>query len=132
MQDGIFIKNCENMSLKLFEIMEMDFDESTEFDRQILSMFSFGMISAYVIEEKIKIDVVSVAAEYVLIKVFKYSKEQAEIFLKLLINSTKRGENPTYYRIIHEGIEMYYEYVENESDKMFYRIMRAYLSFKKE
>ena len=132
MQDGIFIKNCENMSLKLFEIMEIDFDESTEFDRQILAMFSFGMISAHGIEEKIKIDVVSVAAEYVLIKVFKYSKEQAGTFLKLLINSTKKGENPTYYRIIHEGIEMYYEYVENESDKMFDRIMRTYLSFKKE
>lgn len=131
MQDGIFIKNCEDMSLKLFEIMEMDFDESTEFDRQVLSIFSFGMISAYGMEEKIEINVVSVAAEYVLIKVFKYSKEQAKTFLQLLVDSTKKGKNPTYYRIIHEGIEMYYEYAENESDKMFDRIMRMYLAFKK-
>ncbi|WP_297429671.1 Imm48 family immunity protein [Clostridium sp.] len=109
----------------------MEFDESTEFDRQMLAMFSFGMISAYGMEEKIEINVVSVASEYVLIKVFKYSKEQAKTFLQLLVDSTKKGKNPTYYRIIHEGIEMYYEYAENESDKMFDRIMRIYLAFKK-
>ena len=131
MEDGVFIKNCEDMSLKLFEVMEMEFDESTEFDRQILSIFSFGMISAYGMEEKIEINTISIASEYVLIKVFKYSKEQAKTFLQLLIDGTKEGKNLTYYRIIHEGIEMYYEYAENESDKIFDRIMNVYLAFKK-
>lgn len=75
MQEGIFVKNCEIMSSKLFEVMEMEFEDSTEFDRQILAIFSFGMISAYGMEEKASVDVVGLAAEYVLIKVFKYSNE---------------------------------------------------------
>ncbi|MEJ8553221.1 Imm48 family immunity protein [Tepidibacter sp. Z1-5] len=131
MDKGIFIKNCENMSLRLFEVMDMEFEDSTEFDRQMLAIFSFGMISAYGMEENIGADIVSVTTEYVLIKVFKYSKEQAKTFCQLLIDSTKKEKNPTYYRIIHEGIEMYYEYAEDESDKMFDRIMKMYLDFKK-
>lgn len=97
----------------------------------MLAIFSFGMISSYGMEEKVAVDVVSLTTEYVLIKVFKYSKEQAKTFLKLLIDSTKKEQNPTYYRIIHEGIEMYYEYAKDECDKMFDRIMRMYLAFKK-
>lgn len=132
MQEGIFIKKSETMSSKLFEIMEIEFEESTEFDRQMLAIFSFGMISAYATEEKFDANIVSLASEFVLIKVFKYSKEQAKTFLELLIESTKKGVNPTYYRIIHEGIEMYYEYVDDDDIKMFDRMMKAYLLFKKQ
>lgn len=131
MDKGVFVKVCENMILELFEIMEMKFEEFTEFDRQLLSMLSFGMISAYGMKEKMGIDIVGMTAEYVLTKNFKYSKEQSKTFLNLLIDSTKKGKNPTYYRIIHEGIEMYYEYIDNEKDKIFDRTMKIYLSFNK-
>lgn len=93
MDKGVFVKNCESMSLKLFEVMEMEFEDTTEFDRQMLAMFSFGMISSYGMEENAEVDIVSVASEYVLIKVFRYSKEQAGTFLNLLIDSTKRKES---------------------------------------
>lgn len=132
MQEGIFIKNSETMSAKLFEVMEIEFEDSTEFDRQMLAIFSFGMISAYAMEEKFDAKIVSLASEFVFIKVFKYSKEQAITFLKLLMDSTRKGVNPTYYRIIHEGIEMYYEYVDDDNVKMFDRIMKTYLLFKKQ
>lgn len=131
MQQGIFIKNCEAMAYRLFEVMDIEVEESTDFDREILSILSFGMISAYGMDEEIEISLVSVAAQYVLMKVFKYSKEKSESILQLLIDNTQKGKNPTYYRIIHEGIEMYYEYVEEEDDKMFDRIMKIYLSFRK-
>ncbi|WP_291584025.1 Imm48 family immunity protein [Clostridium sp. UBA6640] len=131
MQDSVFIKNCEVMTSKLFEVMGIEFEDSTEFDRHILAIFSFGMISAYGMEERVGVEVVRVASQYVLIKVFKYSKEQSETFLQLLIDSTQKGKNPVYYRIIHEGIEMYYEYIEDENDKIFDRIMKMYLSLKK-
>lgn len=131
MQEGIFIKDSEEMSAKLFEVMGIDVEDSTEFDRQMLSIFSFGMISAHAIEEKFDANIVSLASEFVLMKVFKYSKEQARTFLELLVDGTKKGVNPTYYRVIHEGIEMYYEYVNKDEVKMFDRIMKTYLSFKK-
>jgi|GEM_PF-3200265 len=131
MQEGIFIKDSEEMSAKLFEVMGIDVEDSTEFDRQMLSIFSFGMISAHAIEEKFDANIVSLASEFVLMKVFKYSKEQARTFLELLVDGTKKGVNPTYYRVIHEGIEMYYEYVNKDEVKMFDRIMKTYLLFKK-
>lgn len=124
---AIFIKDCEIMSEKLFDVMDMSFEDTTEFDRQILSILSFGMINAYAMEEKISVDIVNIAAEYVLIKVFKYSNEQAQTFLGKMIEGTKKEKNLVYYNIIHQGIEMYYEYGKDEKDAMFDRIMKIYL-----
>ncbi|WXR61470.1 Imm48 family immunity protein [Peptostreptococcaceae bacterium AGR-M142] len=130
-ENRVFIKECEKMASYLFDVMEIKFEESTEFDRQILSVFSFGMINAYAIEEKIDLNLVPVSMEFILIKVFKYSKEQAGSFLELLIAGTKKENDPTFYRIIHDGIDMYYEYQKDETDKMFDRIMDTYLRFRK-
>lgn len=127
---AVFIKECEIMSDKLFDVMEMSFEDTTEFDRQILSILSFGMMNAYAMEEKISVDIVSIAAEYVLIKVFKYSNEQAQTFLRKMIEGTNKEKNPVYYHIIHQGIEMYYEYNKGENDAMFDRIMKIYLLLK--
>lgn len=125
-----FIKECEVMCNSLFDVMEMNFEDTTEFDRQILSILSFGMINAYAMEEKITVDIVNIASEYTLIKVFKYSKEQAQTFLEKMIEGTKKEKSPVYYHIIHEGIEMFYEYKENNKDVMFDRVMKLYLLLK--
>ncbi|WP_252247253.1 Imm48 family immunity protein [Clostridium sp. ZBS4] len=123
----IFIKDCEIMSNKLFDVMEMSFEDTTEFDKQILSILSFGMINAYAMEEKISVDIVNITSEYVLIKVFKYSNEQAHTFLEKMIEGTRKEKNPVYYHIIHQGIEMFYEYGKYEKDAMFDRIIKIYL-----
>ena len=91
---AIFIKECEVMCNSLFDVMEMNFEDTTEFDRQILSILSFGMINAYAMEEKITVDIVNVASEYTLIKVFKYSKEQAQTFLEKMSEGTKKEKSP--------------------------------------
>lgn len=130
-ENGVFIKKCKKMASHLFDVIEIRFEESTEFDRQILSVFSFGMINAYAIEEKIDLNLIPLSMEFILIKVFKYSKEQAASFLELLIAGTKKENDPTFYRIIHDGIDMYYEYQKDETDKMFDRIMDTYLRFRK-
>ena len=43
---------------------------------------------------------------------------------------TKKEKSPIYYHIIHEGIEMFYEYKENNKDVMFDRVMKLYLLLK--
>ena len=121
------IKECEVMSNKLFNIMEMSFEDTTEFDRQILSIVSFGMMNAYAMESKITSDIVNIACEYTLIKVFKYSNEQAHAFLEKMIEATRKEKNPVYYHIIHQGIEMFYEYKKDDKDAIFDRIMKIYL-----
>ncbi len=41
------------MTNDLFKILEIDLDETSEIERQIISAFVFGMINAYAIDEKI-------------------------------------------------------------------------------
>lgn len=128
---SIFVKESEIMTNKLFEVIEIDFEDTTEFERQVLSILSFGMINAYAMEEKISVDTVNITAEYLLIKVFRYSKEQSRAFLDKMIEGTQKEKSSVYNYIIHQGIEMYYEYKKDEEDKMFDRIMNIYLALKK-
>lgn len=127
---GVFIKKCEEMSNELFSVMGMEFEDTNEVDRQILSVLSFGMINSYALENKVSVDNVRIAFEYVLIKVFRYSNEQAQSFLSIIIEATNKDKNPVYNYIIHQGIDMYYEYLKNEEDVMFDRLMKIYLQLK--
>lgn len=131
MEELEFVKESAKMAQDLFNIMGIDFEDSTEFDRQALSAFSFGMITTFAQENKIDNNIVFNTMGHILVNVFKYSENQMKDFIKLLINSTKREYSESFYILIHQGIEMYYEYKEEDYDKVFRRMMDTYLMFKR-
>ena len=102
---------------------------STGFDWQALAAFSFGMVTAFAQEQQVEQDIVLNTSGYVLVNVFKYSKEQMQDFIHLLINSTKKGYYEGFF-MINQGVEMYREYEQKEYDKIFDRIMKTYLMFR--
>ena len=55
-----------------------------------MKQFSFGMVTVFAQEKQIEQDIVLNTSGYVLINVFKYSEEQMQDFIHLLINSTKK------------------------------------------
>lgn len=131
MEELEFVKNSTKMSQDLFNILGVEFEDSTEFDRQALAAFSFGMVTAFAQEKQVEQDIVLNTSGYVLVNVFKYSKEQMQDFIHLLINSTKKGYHEGFFLMINQGVEMYREYEQKEYDKIFDRIMKTYLMFKK-
>ena len=107
------------MANDLFNILEINLEETTEIERQIISAFAFGMINAYAIEEKIEPPKIHGTMIAVLINEFKYSEKQASEFVQTLINSTNREYHPTMYTIIHRGIQAYYDYKEGKEKEVY-------------
>ncbi|WP_283592159.1 Imm48 family immunity protein [Clostridium butanoliproducens] len=107
------------MTNDLFKILEINLEETSEIERQIISAFAFGMINAYAIDEKIKPPKVHGTMIGVLINEFKYSEKQACEFAQTLINSTSREYHPTMYAIIHRGIQAYYDYKEAKEKEVY-------------
>ncbi len=132
MEELEFVKNSAKMSQDLFNILGVEFEDSTEFDRQALAAFSFGMITAFAQKKQVEQAIVLNTSGYVFVNVFKYSEDQMQEFIYLLINSTKKGYHEGFYLMINQGVEMYHDYEQKEYDKIFDRIMKTYLMFKKQ
>lgn len=75
MEEMVFVQKSVDMSEKLFEVMETDIEDATEFDRQALAAFSFGMVTTFAAEEKVGQDIAFNTIGYVLVEVFQYSEE---------------------------------------------------------
>lgn len=114
-----FSTYCSKMTNDLFEILEVEFEETSEAERQIIAAFSFGMINGYAMDMKMDPATVHGTLIGILINEFKYSENQASDFAQMLINSTNREYHPTMYTIIHRGIEAYYDYKENKENEVY-------------
>lgn len=114
-----FIIESNKLVDNLFDILEITLEETNEVERQIISAFSFGMISAMALEERIEQPRVQGIMIAILINKFKYSEIQASEFTQTLINSTEREYHPTMYTIIHRGTEAYYDYKNNKEKEVY-------------
>jgi len=78
MQQDIFLKNCKKLVENLFEILEVELEELTEQEKELLIAYSFGMISIMSEESQISKEMEYYSIEKVIIETFKYSKQQAK------------------------------------------------------
>mgnify|MGYP004505511423 FL=1 len=110
---------CSRMANDLFKILEINLEETSEMERQVIAAFLFGMINAYALDEKINPPKVHGTMIGILINEFKYSEKQACEFVQILINSSSREYHPTMYTIIHRGIKAYYDYKEAKEKEVY-------------
>ncbi len=108
-----------SMTNDLFEILEISLEETSEIERQIISAFAFGMLTAYAIDERIEQPKVHGTMIGILINQFKYSEKQACEFTQILINSTDREYNPTMDTIISRGIQAYDDYKADKEKEVY-------------
>jgi len=100
--------------------VKSSFEKITELERQILATYLFGMFDG--VRQNNNIDItpnqMAINISDILVSVFKYSKDQAEIFVEELIDNLQ-SNNPqnTSYAIIHRGLEGYYTWG-NSKDKV--------------
>ena len=110
---------CSRMANDLSKILEINLEETSEMERQVIAAFLFGMINAYALDEKINPPKVHGTMIGILINEFKYSEKQACEFVQILINSSSREYHPTMYTIIHRGIKAYYDYKEAKEKEVY-------------
>lgn len=118
-KQDIFSSNCINMVNDIFNILEVSLEETNEQERQIIAAFSFGMVNAYGIEEKVEPVKIHGLIVGILIKIFKYSEKESVDFAQILINSTNSKHNQNMYTIIYRGMQAYYDYKEDKSNDVY-------------
>ena len=74
---------CSRMANDLFKILEINLEETSEMERQVIAAFLFGMINAYALDEKINPPKVHGTMIGILINEFKYSEKQACEFAQI-------------------------------------------------
>ncbi|URZ14179.1 Imm48 family immunity protein [Clostridium felsineum] len=117
-----FLLESKELVENLFEILEVDLEELTEQEKQLLIGYSFGMISIMEEENKILLSNKYVAIEKVIVEVFQYSKEKAINTVKDIEDSTEKDDNEVLRIMIHQGKQIYPEYKKKNYNEVYDRL----------
>ena len=122
MKEEIFLVNCKNIVDKLFEILEIELEELTHQEKELLIAYSFGMISTMVEEKKLVPDIEYLGIKKIITEVFQYSKQEANNILKKLMDSGKEGGDEAFNIMVHQGKFVYPKYKANNYNEVYDRL----------
>ena len=116
---------CEKMANELISLYKkskgISFENISELERQILALYFFGMSDGLRQDLATNLNVNEIANIIIniMIKEFKYSKEQAEQFFDEMIDNLQ-SKNPgnTLYAIIHNGVDGYFKWQKNNKNEV--------------
>ena len=100
--------------------MNITFDKTSELERQILSVYLFGMSNGLNLEQ-IKLNPLQIETGMiaVFVSVFQYTIPQAQEFVQGIISDLQsKDENNTIYAIVHRGLDGYYAYKDGKIDSV--------------
>jgi hypothetical protein len=100
----------------LFRICDVEFEKTTELQRQVCGAFLFGVTNAHGMMHKLSPPDVHALAISMLMDVLNYSPEQAGAFSSNLIDATAAGPDDTMNAIIHRGIDGHLQLTSGQQD----------------
>ena len=116
---------CGKMANELISLYNKNkgipFENISELERQILAVYFFGMSDGLRQDLATNSNVNEIANIIIniMIKDFKYSKEQAEQFFDKMINNLQSNNpNNTHYAIIHNGLDGYFKWQKNNKNEV--------------
>jgi hypothetical protein len=89
----------------LFRVCGVEFDKTTEMQRQVSGAFLFGVAYAHGRVHQLAPPDVHALVITMLMDFLRYSAEQAGAFSSSLVQATSAGPNDTMKAIIHRGID---------------------------
>ena len=99
------IMMCSTFARDVFDALDIaDEIETNELTRQVAATFIFGVINAYAHENKLEPPQLHAITISLLSSKFDYSGQQSIDFAQMLIEATKKENDPTRNAIIHHGI----------------------------
>ncbi|WP_338555028.1 Imm48 family immunity protein [Paenibacillus sp. KS-LC4] len=103
-------KELEFFTGKIFVLLDVKFEKTTELERQVIAAFCFGAINAVIHRDDLSQPQAHALIISLLINQFNYSETQAVAFAEDLIKATNKEHHPVMNSIIHRGIDGHYQY----------------------
>ncbi|MEJ8553220.1 Imm48 family immunity protein [Tepidibacter sp. Z1-5] len=122
MEEKIFLVECKELAKNLFEILEIELEELTEQEKELLIAYSFGMISIMAEENQILLSIQYFAIEKVIMEVFQYSKQKTINIIKNILDSTEKGGSEIFRIMIYQGKYVYPKYKDSNYNEVYDRL----------
>ncbi|MEK8212687.1 MULTISPECIES: Imm48 family immunity protein [unclassified Paenibacillus] len=133
--DGVKVNNATSelrlFLTKIFELIGIRFEDTSELERQVIAAFCFGALNAIVQRDEMNQPQAHALIIALLINGFKYSEKQAVNFAEDLIQATNKEYHPVMNSIIHRGIDGHYQYENNMEENLRQNILGVINAVKK-
>jgi hypothetical protein len=123
-------KNVSEHAREVFRACSIEFERTSELQRQVSGAFLFGVVSAYGMSCRLSPPDVHALAVSMLIDVLHYSPEQAGAFLTQLLEATRAGPNDTMNAIIHRGIDGHRQLLQSDHNGLSANLLGIFKTLK--
>jgi|GEM_PF-6689202 len=103
MEANEFLEEYKSLVEKLFDILEVELEELTKQEKELILAYSFGMISIIEQESQMSEEVKHLTLKQVIMETFEYNEEDAKNIFKKLIYDIKEKRNEPYNIMIYQG-----------------------------
>lgn len=103
MEANEFLEEYKSLVEKLFDILEVELEELTKQEKELILAYSFGMISIIEQESQMSEEVKHLTLKQVIMETFEYNEEDAKNIFEKLIYDIKEKRNEPYNIMIYQG-----------------------------
>lgn len=113
-------REIAEMAERLFEVMDIPFEQTSELQRQLLATFAFGLICAVGQLNRLSPPEVHALVISCLMDVFRYADHQAVAFAEDLITAASDSEyHRTKNAIMHRGIDGHRQWQKGKTEELY-------------
>lgn len=119
MKDEMFLEECKKVMENLLEILEVDVEELTIKEKELITAYSFGIMSEMAEESEVLQEVKNKGLDKAVVEVLMYDNGEKNELLKKVFNVTKEKDNNEFYIMTSQGRFEYCEYKEKNYNEIY-------------
>ncbi|NFG40674.1 hypothetical protein FC789_05595 [Clostridium botulinum] len=110
MQDDIFLKKSTEVADNLLEILEVELEELTSKEKELIAAYSFGILAKMAQENSISEELKNSGVKKLFMEVLKCTTKEADELLKRLFGSIQDKSDEGFHIMIYQRKSSYHDY----------------------
>lgn len=119
MDEKILFANSKKIATDLLDILEVELDELSNKEKQLLPIYIFGMINESIKDENFSLENKYNAIKVVMLEALEYEERKTENMLKIIKEAVEKNNNKVFEIMYFQGGQIYSKYKNGDENEVY-------------
>ena len=119
MDEKILFANSKKIAKDLLDILEVELDELSNKEKQLLPIYIFGMINESIKDENFSLENKYNAIKVVMLEALEYEERKTENMLKIIKEAVEKNNNKVFEIMYFQGGQIYSKYKNGDENEVY-------------
>lgn len=119
MDEKILFANSKKIAKDLLDILEVELDELSNKEKQLLPIYIFGMINESIKDENFSLENKYNAIKVVMLEALEYEERKTENMLKIIKEAVEKNNNKVFKIMYFQGSQIYSKYKNGDENEVY-------------